>query len=88
MYDFTYPYKWRASVEEQLETHMGDKTSLETAVKLTEIANSNLNLMPTYSYIREISIGGFGILEQKSPQGYIASVTAAAQDEIDGIWGQ
>lgn len=88
MYDFTYPYKWRASVEEQLETHMGDKTSLETAVKLTEIANSNLNLMPIYSYIREISIGGFGILEQKSPQGYIASVTAAAQDEIDGIWGQ
>lgn len=88
MYDFTYPYKWRSNVEEQLESHMGDKTSLETAVELTEIANSNINLMPTYSYIREISIGGFGILEQKSPQGYIASVSAAAQEEIDGIWGQ
>ena len=47
-----------------------------------------MDLMPTYSYIREISIGGFGILEQTSPQGYIASVSAAAQDEINSIWGQ
>lgn len=88
MYDFTYPYKWRPTVEQQLESHMGDSDSLKAAVELTNIANSNMDLMPTYSYIREISIGGFGILEQTSPQGYIASVSAAAQDEINSIWGQ
>lgn len=88
MYDFTYPYKWRPTVEQQLESHMGDSESLKVAVNLTNIANSNMDLMPTYSYIREISIGGLGILDQTSPQGYIASVTTAAQDEINSIWGQ
>ena len=88
MYDFTYPYKWRATLEQQLETHMGDANSLKAAMDLTNIANSNMDLMPTYSYIREIGIGGFGILEQTSPQGYIASVSAAAQQEINSTWGQ
>lgn len=88
MYDFTYPYKWRATLEESLETHMGDAKSLKAAMNITNIANSNMDLMPTYSYIREVSISGFGILDQTSPQGFVASVEAAAQSEIDSVWGQ
>lgn len=88
MYDFTYPYKWRATLEESLETHMGDAKSLKAAMNITNIANANMDLMPTYSYIREVSISGFGILEQTSPQGFVASVEAAAQAEIDSVWGQ
>ena len=88
MYDFTYPYKWRATLEESLETHMGDAKSLKAAMNITNIANANMDLMPTYSYIREVSISGFGILDQTSPQGFVASVEAAAQSEIDSVWGQ
>lgn len=88
MYDFTYPYKWRATLEEQLEVHMGDAESLKAAMNLTNNANANMDLMPQYSYIREVSISGFGIFEQTSPQGFVASVQAAAQAEIDSVWGQ
>lgn len=88
LYDFTYPYKWRQTLEQQLESHMGDADSLKAAMDITTIANSNLDLMPMYSYLRSIGQEGFGILEQTSPQAYIASVSAAAQNDINSVWGQ
>ena len=67
---------------------MGDAESLKAAINLTNNANANMDLMPLYSYIREVGISGFGIFEQTSPQGFVASVQAAAQAEVDSVWGQ
>ena len=89
MYDLTYPYKWRSTLEGQQEKNFGDATSLNVAVDLGNKAATNMNLMPIYDYIRNnVTNSAFGITEQKSPQGFVASVAVAAQNEIDTIWKQ
>ncbi len=89
LYDLTYPYKWRRTLLEQQEGNFNDSTSLEVAMDICVKGNENIRLEPLYSYIREISLSGFGIeagLER--PRGYIESVASEAQAELDSIWGQ
>lgn len=89
MTELTYPYKWRSTLDEQQEKNFGDLTSLNVAIDLGNKASTNMNLMPIYDYIRNnITNSSFGITEQKSPQGFVASVAGAAQSEIDAIWKQ
>lgn len=89
MYDYTYPYKWRPTLEQQLENHFGDAKSLQTAMDIGIRGNKNLDLKPLYSYIsRTVGWSDFGISSKTSPQAYIASVTEAAQAELDQVWEQ
>lgn len=88
MYDMTYPYKWRQTLEQQQESNFGDATSMQVAMDIAVRGNDNINLTPLYSYIREISLSDFGIKSQISPRAYVASVSAAAQAELDAVWGQ
>lgn len=89
MYDYTYPYKWRLTLEQQLENNFGDSKSLQTSMDMTVRGNKNLNLGPLYNYIsRDVGWSDFGILSKTSPQAYIASVSQAAQAELDQVWGQ
>lgn len=89
MYDYTYPYKWRETLEQQQENHFGDSASLKTAMDIGVRGSNNISLIPMYSYIsREVELSDYGILSKTSPQAYIASISAAAQAELDSVWGQ
>lgn len=89
MYELTYPYKWRSTLEDQQEKNFGDETSFNVAVDLGNKASTNMNLMPIYDYIRNnITSSAFGITEKTSPQAFVASVAVTAQSEIDVVWNQ
>lgn len=88
MYDLTYPYKWRASLEEQHENDFGDAFSLQCAMDIAVRGNNNMSLKPNYTYITSVANSGYGISELTSPSTYLASVATAAQAEINEVWGQ
>lgn len=89
MYDITYPYKWRQTLEQQQEGNFGDATSMQVAMDIAVRGNDNINLLPMYSYIsRDVALSDFGIKSQTSPRAFVASVSAAAQAELDAVWGQ
>lgn len=89
LYDYMYPYKWRATLQQQLENQFGDAKSLSVAMDLAVRGTRSLELAPLYTYItRSVSWGDYGIPKQTSPQAYIESVSAAAQAELNSIWGQ
>ena len=89
MYELTYPYKWRSTLEDQQEKNFGDETSFNVAVDLGNKASTNMNLMPIYDYIRNnITSSAFGITEKTSPQPFVASVAVTAHSEIDVVWNQ
>lgn len=88
MYDLTYPYKWRATLEEQHENDFGDAFSLQCAMDIAVRGNDNISLKPNYTYITSVANSGYGITDLTSPASYLASVAAAAQAELNEVWGQ
>ncbi len=88
MYDLTYPYKWRQTLEQQQESNFGDAASLQNAMDLIVKANENISLEPLYSYIRRLKLTDFGFKSQTSPRVFAASVEGEIQAEVDEFWAQ
>ncbi len=88
MRDYTYPYKWKESLEDTC-AGLGDKTSVNTAVQLTKEAVNNMSLTPNYSYITtKVLWSDRGISQKMGAQAFYDSVAATAQAELDTFWEQ
>lgn len=87
MTDWNGVYNWRPTLEDRLANYVGDERGLEIAVDAAE-RNSKGTYWPSYypNTYRDVFWTDYGISKQTSPQSFIASVKAAAQQEIDAVW--
>ena len=88
MKEYYYPYKWAdKSIEEVSEGLFNDETSGAVALDTLRHSNDYYSFGPLYSYITNtVMWGDYGITKQTSPQSYIASVQATAEQELNSTW--